>query len=71
MQETADSSPGGWTVRANLAAARPQRQRGWRGLTSYILCDHMREPLNFIFTALAELSICQIAERQNATGMAW
>ena len=40
-----------------------------KGLTSYILCDHMREP-ELIFTALAELSTRQIAERQNATGMA-
>ena len=40
-----------------------------KGLTSYILCDHMREP-ELIFTALAELSTRQIAERHNATGMA-
>ena len=40
-----------------------------KGLTSYILCDHMRES-ELIFTALAELSTRQIAERQNATGMA-
>lgn len=40
-----------------------------KGLTSYILCNHMRES-ELIFTALAELSTRQIAERQNATGMA-
>lgn len=40
-----------------------------KGLTSHNLRDHMSEA-ELIFTALAELSTRQIAERQNATGMA-
>ena len=39
-----------------------------KGLTSYILCDHMREP-ELIFTALAELSTRQIAESVEALGL--
>ena len=40
-----------------------------KGLSSHNLRDHMSEA-ELIFTALAELSTRQIAERQNATGMA-
>ena len=40
-----------------------------KGLTSHNLRDHMSEA-ELIFTALAELSTRQIAERQQATGMA-
>ena len=40
-----------------------------KGLTSHNLRDHMSEA-ELIFTALAELSTRQIAERHNATGMA-
>ena len=40
-----------------------------KGLTSHNLRDHMSEA-ELIFTALAELSTRQIAERQNANGMA-
>ena len=40
-----------------------------KGLTSHNLRDHMSEA-ELIFTALAELSTRQIAERQNAIGMA-
>lgn len=40
-----------------------------KGLTSHNLRDHMSEA-ELIFTALAELSTRQIAERKNATGMA-
>lgn len=39
-----------------------------KGLASHNLRDHMSEA-ELIFTALAELSTRQIAERQNATGM--
>lgn len=39
-----------------------------KGLSSHNLRDHMSEA-ELIFTALAELSTRQIAERQNATGM--
>ncbi|MBS0467251.1 MAG: hypothetical protein JSS31_13830 [Proteobacteria bacterium] len=40
-----------------------------KGLSSHNLRDHMSEA-ELIFTALAELSTRQIAERQNATGLA-
>lgn len=40
-----------------------------KGLSSHNLRDHMSEA-ELIFTALAELSTRQIAERRNATGMA-
>ena len=68
MQEMADPA------QAPNRARQTWQQQGCsdkeaKGLTSYILCDHMREP-ELIFTALAELSTRQIAERQNATGMA-
>ncbi|WP_198134487.1 hypothetical protein [Geotalea uraniireducens] len=40
-----------------------------KGLQNHNLCDHMSEA-ELIFTALAELSTRQIAETDDATGMA-
>lgn len=56
-------------IHQTWAGLSVEEHKDVKGLSSHNLRDHMSEA-ELIFTALAELSTRQIAERQNATGMA-
>ncbi len=56
-------------IHQEWAGVSVAQHKGMKGLSSHNLRDHMSEA-ELIFTALAELSTRQIAEKVNATGMA-
>ncbi len=56
-------------IHQEWAGVDVKAHKGMKGLTSHNLRDHMTEA-ELIFTALAELSTRQIAESEQATGMA-